>query len=139
MGELLNSLLELLGALLQLGRVVLHLLLVWSLVIAWAAWWLRGVNWVRAWPVLAQGAWVPVLLLIVLAALVWSQIAPAPLELGFMSLPNFWWQLGAAALLAVATLLLGWLQGVMGWAPPEIAIYPEGGEHGHDHHGHEPH
>jgi hypothetical protein len=120
-------------------RWLLYVALAWSLTIAWVAWWLWGVNWVKARAALAQGAWVPVLLLIVLGALAWSQIAPRDLSLGFLSLPNFWWQLGAVGLLAAFTLFLGWLQGVMGWTPEEVPIYPEGGEEGHHgdaHHGH---
>src|SRR5262245_35774402 len=71
----------------------------------WLAWWVWGVNWQRAWAFLAQGAWVPLVLLVVLSALVWSQIAPTNYSfLGFTTLANFWWQLGAASLLAATAL-----------------------------------
>jgi hypothetical protein len=136
-GDLLHTLIDLFWILLQLLGNLLQLLLAWSLLLAWVAWWLWGVNWRKAWPVLAQGAWVPVLLLVVLGALVWSQIAPSDFSLGFASVPNFWWQLTAAGLLAASALFLGWVQGVMGWSPPEVAIYAEGGENDRDHgHGH---
>ncbi len=144
---------DLLSALWQLGSslgvlivVVLALALRWSLLIAWVAWWLLGVNWRRGWAVLAQGAWVPVLLLMFVAALVWSRLAPAPCEcLGLVSVPNFWWQLGEIGLLAALTLFCGWLQGVFGWAPAEISLEPPvhtDESHGHEHpvgtfHGHE--
>src|SRR5216683_3013877 len=49
----------------------------WLLLTAWLAWWLWGVNWKQAWAVLAQGAWLPVLLLMIVGALVWSQISPS--------------------------------------------------------------
>jgi hypothetical protein len=105
---------------------------VWSLVLAWFAWWMWGVNWRKTWPVLKQGAWVVVVLVMVASALVWSQLAPS-------SVANFWWQLGAISLLTTLTLFVGWLQGVFGWTPAEINLEPPetaASEHGgaHDHH-----
>src|SRR5206468_12679263 len=97
----------------------------WLLLIGWAAWWLWGVNWKQAWAVLALGAWLPVLLLMIASALVWSQIAPSDCScLGFVTVPNFWWQLGGVGLLAAITLFCGWVQGVFGWAPAEIDLEP---------------
>lgn len=129
-----------------LGGVLAWLImfaLAWSLVIAWVAWWLWGVNWTRARDALRHGGWIPVCLLIFVAALVWSRLAPRPLSLGFTNVPNFWWQLAATGLLAGGTLFLGWLQGAMGWTPPDYPIYPEGDDHGHGHahdaHGHDTH
>jgi hypothetical protein len=127
--QLLNNLGKLLGGL-------AHLILGWSLLIAWLAWWLWGVNWKKAWAVLAQGAWVPVLLVLVVSALVWSQMAPSDCTcLGFTTVPNFWWQLGAVGLLAAVTLFCGWLQGVFGWAPLEVDLEPPApAAHDHGHH-----
>lgn len=104
----------------------------WGLVIAWFAWFLCAVNWAKAWPVLRQGAWVGVVLLMVVCALVWSQIAPAPLVFGAMTVGNFWWQLGAVTILTCLTLFAGWLQGVMDWAPAEIDLEPPA-DTGHAH------
>ena len=110
----------------------------WLLLIAWLAWWLWGVNWKNAWTVLAQGAWLPVLLLMIVSALVWSQIAPSDCScLGFVRVANFWWQLGGVGLLVAVTLFCGWLQGVLGWTPSEISLEPPPApalEHGHGHH-----
>src|SRR5262249_42972354 len=101
----------LLEALLFLG---LH----FALLIAWVAWWLRAVGWRKAWPVLARGGWAPLVLLMIVAALVWSRLAPSTYDdLGFVRIGNFWWQLGAVSLLAGVTLLCGWLQGLFHWAP----------------------
>jgi len=122
--------------------LVLELLLLF----AWVAWWLWTVNWVTAWDWLARGAWVGVVLLVVVAALVWSQIGPRELDVGFTQVPNFWWQLAATALLAGVALFCGWVQGVAGWMPADIPIYPpeamHDDTHGHEHpvgtfHGHE--
>lgn len=133
--------------LIEMFVVVLQFTMRWSLLIVWLAWWLWGVNWKKAWPVLAQGAWLPVLLLVVVASLVWSELAPSNCTcLGFTTVPNFWWQLGAVGLLVAVTLLCGWLQGVFGWEPAEINLEPpHPGEiptHGHEHtigtlHGHD--
>jgi hypothetical protein len=127
--ELANILLRLIGDLLRVG-------LQWSLLIAWVAWWLWGVNWHKAWEVLAQGAWVPVGVLLVATALVWSQISPSDCTcLGFVTVPNFWWQLGGVGLLAATALFCGWLQGVFGWAPAEVDLEPPAAvDHGHGHH-----
>jgi hypothetical protein len=109
----------------------------WLLLIAWLAWWLWGVNWKNVWPVLAEGAWLPVLLIMIVAALVWSEIAPSDCTcLGFVTVPNFWWQLGGVGLLAAITLLCGWLQAVFGWSPAEVSLAPTAApvlehEHGH--------
>jgi ABC-type nickel/cobalt efflux system permease component RcnA len=119
----------------QWPTLVLGLLLL----LAWVAWWLWGVNWVTAWDWLGRGAWVAVVLLVIVAALVWSRIAP-------VAVGNFWRQLVGTTFLACLALFCGWLQGVMGWTPAEIPVYPAGATHddthGHEHpvgtfHGHE--
>ena len=110
----------------------------WLLLIPWLAWWLWGVNWKRAWAVLAQGAWLPLLLLVIVTALVWSQMAPSDCTcLGFVAVPNFWWQLGGVSLLVAITLLCGWLQGVFDWTPAEVSLEPPEApamHHEHEHH-----
>jgi hypothetical protein len=126
----------------QWQTLVLELILL----AGWVAWWLWAVNWVHAWDWLARGAWVAVLLLVFLGALVWSRIDPKELDLTFTRLPNFWWQLGGTAVLACIALFCGWLQGVAGWMPADIPIYPADPTHdetgGHEHpvgalHGHD--
>lgn len=141
--DVFQSLIEVGAAVGTLAWGLLSLLLAAWLLLLWVAWWLWGVDWAKAWGVLAQGGWVPLVLLVTLGALVWSQILPHDLSVGFASVPNFWWQFAAAGLLACTALFCGWLQGVMGWMPEEIPIYPAEGGHdrghgqGHDHgHGH---
>ena len=83
---------------------------------------------------LEQGAWLPLVLLILLSALVWSQMAPADCDcLGFVTVPNFWWQLGEMGLLVGLTLFCGWLQGYFGWYPAEVSLGPPAPGHGHAH------
>jgi hypothetical protein len=102
-----------------------RLLVPWMLLIAWLAWWLFAVNWRRAWVVLAEGAWAPVVLLMVLAARVWASLAPSDWNVfGVATLGNFWWQLGGVTLLVGLTLFCGWLQTAFDWGPPEISLEP---------------
>jgi hypothetical protein len=100
----------------------------------WVAWWLGAVNWTKMWPVLARGAWAPVLLLMAMATAVWSRLAPGDCTcLGFVRVPNFWWQLGGVSTLASTALLCGWIQGRLGWAPPEMSVEPPPEAHGDGH------
>jgi hypothetical protein len=101
----------------------------WSLLIVWLAVCLFGINWKKTWAVLAQGAWAPLLLAMVLSALAWSQMTPAS--------PRFWWRLGLVSLIVVASFLCGSVQGYFGWQPAEINLEPttpEATGHGHEHH-----
>jgi hypothetical protein len=135
--DLWHALVALFWNLVVLFELLLHQVMVWALLIAWVAWWLWAVNWVKAWAWLARGAWVAVVLLVIVGALVWSQIGAHDLSLGFTRVPNFWWQLVATSLLAGIALLCGWLQGVAGWMPADVPIYPAEDAHDDDTHGHE--
>jgi hypothetical protein len=107
------------------------------LFIVWVAWWLWGVNWNKAWGVLARGGWVPVVLLTLIAAAVWAALAPSSYDvLSLFPVANFWWQLGAVTLVVLLALFCGWLQGVLGWTPPEINLEPPEPAHAHHDHGH---
>jgi hypothetical protein len=138
MTEFWNLLVPVVVALWELLLYVGSAILYWLLPISWIAWWLFGVNWNRAWPALRSGAWVGVVLFMFVGAFVWSQLAPSDYNvLSIVSIPNFWWQLLAVAILTGLTLFCGWLQGVMGWTPAEIDL--DAAEHagdaaGHGHH-----
>jgi hypothetical protein len=108
-----------------------------ALLLVWVAWWLWGVNWGKAWGVLARGGWMVVVLLTVVTALVWASIAPGTFDvLGLFTLANFWWQLAAVTLIVLLALFCGWVQGRMGWQPAEIDLEPPAPAVHHDHHGH---
>ena len=101
---------------------------------------LWAINWKKMGPTLREGAWVPLVLLLILIALVWSQIRPSSVVLlGVITVGNFWWQLGAVGLLASLALFAGWLQDRWRWAPWEVPIAPPAHEHGHDAHAHHAH
>jgi hypothetical protein len=120
--QTLGQLFLLLGNLLwEIGQ----LLAPWWLLWLWLAWWLTAVNWRRLWPVLAQGGWAPVVLLLLVAARVWASLAPLEIPLGGgLVLPNYWSQLVGVCLVAALALGCGWLQGVLGWLPPDISPEP---------------
>jgi hypothetical protein len=137
--DILHSLVQLVTALLQLVVEIGQLGLQNALIIAWIAWWLWGVNWSKAWRVLARGGWLVVVLLDVLAALAWSAIAPSSADLfAIFTLGNFWWQLGSVTILVLLALFCGWVQGQFGWTPAEITFDPpepvHDTHHGHGHH-----
>lgn len=135
MSELFETLLQLIQVLTRLAMELLEQSLTHALLLAWLAVALCGINWKKMWPVLATGAWAPGVLLLLISAVVWASLVPEPCTcLGFMTVPNFWWQLGAVGLVAALTLVCGWLQGVLGWTPPEIDLTPPPPGHGHDLH-----
>jgi hypothetical protein len=114
---------------------LLEALLPFLPVALWAVWWLCGVNWKKAWPVLARGAWVPVVLGMFVAALVWSRLDPEPCtSLRFVTIPSFWWQLGGVSALVALALVCGWLQGKLGWAPEDVNLEPPPPAPAHGHH-----
>jgi hypothetical protein len=120
--------------LIQLWTLGFH----WILWIAWGAWWLGAVNAKKTRYVLQSGGWAPAVLLIIVSALVWSRLDARACDcLGFVTLPNFWWQLGYCCMLAAIALFCGWLQSVLHWTPHEINLDPQA--HGHGHHGHDHH
>jgi hypothetical protein len=129
--ELLQTLEQLIAVLGQLLVQLLALGTHWLLLILWVAWWLLATNWQRAWPTLRSGGWAPSILLMLIAALTWSRLQPAPCDcIGGIVIPNFWWQLGYVVMLGAVALLCGWLQGVLRWTPPAISFEPPAHGHG---------
>jgi hypothetical protein len=98
-------------------------------VVAFIAWCLWGIDWRRARPVLAVGGWAPLVLVGLMSGVVWAFMFPAQ-----PPIPNFLWQIGIAGLFICLALGCGWLQGRMGWYPPEISFEPPPPPHDHGHH-----
>jgi len=128
--ELWLSFLSFLGSLATFLAAIGRTLLPWLPALAWCAWWLWCVNWKKAWPVLAGGGWVVVVLLVLVSALAWSRIFPGK----YLGLPNFWWQLGTCSVLALLALFCGYLQGRLEWTPAEVSFDPPPPEDGHHAH-----
>jgi hypothetical protein len=101
--------------------------------IAWCLW---AVNWKNTWPVLAVGGWAPFVLVLLMAAKVWSLIDRRPLTVAGVTLHNYWWQLIATVILAGIVLFCGYLQGQMGFEPATVSLEPPVHDNGHDDHGH---
>jgi hypothetical protein len=103
---------------------------------AWCAWWLWCCNWKKTWPVLAEGGWMVVVLLVLMISLAWSSISPSTSRhLGF-PISNFFWQLLVVTGVTLLALFCGWVQGRLDWTPEEVNFDPPVQEHGHGHHGH---
>jgi hypothetical protein len=111
---------------------ILAFLVSWLPLAAWVVWWLLAVNWKKAWVALAQGAWLAVLFLMFLSSFAWSCIDQSALTItGVGTVSSFWWRLGCVCALTLTALFCGWLQGNMGWAPPEIELEPPELPNGH--------
>jgi hypothetical protein len=96
-----------------------------ALLVLFVGWWLWGVNWRKAWPVLAEGGWMPLVLIGIMAAFVWSRIWPSTAILfGLFAVPNVLWQLGTVTLVIGLILFCGWLQTRYRTYPPEISLDP---------------
>ena len=120
-----------------LGRALLP----WLPAGLWCAWWLWCVNWKQAWPVLARGGWIVVVLLTFVSALAWSGVFPSGGHFLGVPLATFWWHLAACSALALVALFCGWLQGRLGWTPVAVHFDPpeQHDDHGHGHHAHGTH
>jgi hypothetical protein len=126
------------GVFYTLGRLLYEIgaaFPLWPLLVVWVVVWLLAVKWQTLGPILRRGGWAPAVLLLIVAALVWSQLTPeADPWVIVPPLPRFWWQLGVMVELALLALFCGWLQQVFRWAPPEIDLTPPAAPvHGHDH------
>ena len=79
----------------------------------WVVLWLCAVNWQKLWPVLAQGAWAPAVLLFLICAVVWSRLSPG----------RFAWQLGIVSALAVlACSAVGFKAGLLDAAEVSVDL-----------------
>jgi ABC-type nickel/cobalt efflux system permease component RcnA len=122
-----------------------HWLLFLAVAFAWIAFCLFGIHWKKASAALTEGAWIPLALLLVFTALLWSQFAPSELSVwGFFNLPNFLWQLVAILTVVGVGLFCGWVQFRYHWFPQDVPVGPPEHGHGHAdhhdaHHGHDGH
>jgi hypothetical protein len=126
------------GDLLFLCLYLVVVLLRWSPVIVWVAWWLWAVDWRQLGPALARGAWAPLVLLAIITAIVWSALFPGQMTVAGLLLPHFWGHLAVVGLAAAVAGLCGWLQVQRGWGPPEVVLEPAAG-HGEAHVHHDGH
>ena len=76
MEALLDSLLLLITSLWGILTSVIALIVPWTALIAWVAFWLFAVNWRKLAPILLEGGWVGVVLTYLVMILVWGVVAP---------------------------------------------------------------
>lgn len=108
------------------------------IVALFTVWCLWAVNWRKAWPVLAVGGWLPLLLVAWATAYFWAKITPRSITFLGVTIGNYSWQLLAVCFLTGLGLFCGWLQGVYGWEPETVNLDPPA-DHGHHDHGHHSH
>jgi hypothetical protein len=76
MENLLNSLLELIIAVWNVVESLFHLILPWTPLVAWVAFWLLAVNWVKYRAVLLKGGWTGLAVIGLIMIMIWGLIAP---------------------------------------------------------------
>ena len=76
MENLLNSLLELIIAVWNLVESLFHLILPWTPLVAWVAFWLLAVNWVKYRAVLLKGGWTGLAFIGLIMIMIWGLISP---------------------------------------------------------------
>lgn len=144
-----SSLLQLVAALWQLTLALWFLVIPWAPLIAYVAFWLYAVDWLKLRPVIARGGWIAVLFIAVMTTLVWGLVAPPADSHYLLGRPvsNFAGKFVYVSALVTIMFLCGSVQlsGLCGsWAtfkedaPEEEHHHGHG--HGHDdsHGGHEP-
>ena len=80
MHDLLQALRQLWESLGSLFLALAGVLLPWTPLAAWIAFWLYSVNWQKLRPTLAKGGWTGVFLLGALTVLVWGTISPSSVK-----------------------------------------------------------
>ncbi len=141
MVELIRNLQELLFASWNVVISLLVLLAPWTPLIAWVAFWLLAVNWVKLREVMIQGGWIGVVLLGIMMILVWGMVAP-PLagahHLFGLHVSNFVGKTVYVTALLTIMFLCGSVQ--LSGACGDCALFPEDvPEHGHGDHAHGSH
>jgi hypothetical protein len=79
MEALLQSFVELLLAVWQLLLALVAVVLPWTPLLAWVAFWSLAVDWVKLRLVMIRGGWIAVVLIALVATLVWGMVDP-PME-----------------------------------------------------------
>ena len=145
-----DLLLQSLQSLLAAGwDVVIALLLIvvpWTPLLAWVAFWLLAVNWVKLREVMIRGGWIGVVLMGMTMILVWGVVAPPASgvhHLFGLSVTNFVGKTVYVTALLTIMFLCGSVQ--LSGACGACACFPEPSAtehhdaHGHGSHGHDSH
>lgn len=142
--DVLMNAVALLGAVWQLVISILLLILPWTPLIAWLAFWLFAVNWVKLRAVMVQGGWIGVIAIGFLMILIWGVIDPPASGSHYLlglTLSNFVGKTVYVTALLTIMFLCGSVQlsGACGdWAAFPEPVADDHHVHGHDSHGHAP-
>ncbi|MCC7421789.1 MAG: hypothetical protein IT428_16035 [Planctomycetaceae bacterium] len=139
-----KTLVLLLEVLVQLLVDLTQVIVPWLPLIAWVAFWLLAVNWVRLRQVLLQGGAIGVALIALMTVLIWGLIAPPPDGYHYLmglTVSNYYGKLIYVTTLVCIMLLCGSVQ-LSGLVAPwtnfaafEAVADDHHGGHGHDDHG----
>lgn len=143
MNDLLTNLQNLLVAGWDVVISLLVLVLPWTPLVAWVAFWLLAVNWVKLRDVMLRGGWIGVVLMGLVMVLVWSVVAPPASgshHLFGLNVSNFVGKTVYVTALLTIMFLCGSVQ--LSGACGTLAQFPEDApaddHHGsHDDHGHD--
>lgn len=142
MQNVLQSLLDLLIAIVVLVGSVGYLILPWAALIAWLVFWLFAVNWTkfRA-QIIHEGGWIALLLIAFVWTIVWAVVAP-PLSGSYhlfgLTISNFVGKFVYVSSLYCLMFLAGAAQ-LSGACGQFVEEPVEVEDHGHDSHGHDSH
>jgi len=139
--ELWTNLVNLLAALWGIAVALVELIAPWTPLLAWIAFWLFAVNWVKLREVMIRGGWIGVVLIGVVMVVVWGTIA-SPMEpthhIFGLTLSNYVGKTVYVTVLFCIMFLCGSVQ-LSGLAPaccrfPEEAEEPAAASHDQGHH-----
>jgi hypothetical protein len=144
MDQLIDSLQNLLTSGWDVLIALLAILLPWSPLLAWVAFWLLAVNWVKLREVMIRGGWVGVVLIGLTMILIWGVVAPpagGTHHLFGLNVTNFVGKTVYVTALLTIMFLCGSVQ--LSGACGSFASFPEpvtgDHDHCHDSHGHDSH
>lgn len=145
MTNLFEALLQTAGSLWELFTALLVVIVPWTPLIAWVAFWALAVNWVRLRETLAKGGWIGLVLIGAITVLIWGSVSPvaAPADFFGLKISHFVEKTVYVSGLACLMFLAGALQlsGTLdGWSGVhEPILIAEADSHGHGGHGHDDH
>lgn len=139
MNDLLTDIQKLLTASWNVLISLLELILPWTPLLAWVAFWLLAVNWVKLRDVMLRGGWIGVVLIGLVMVLVWSLVAPPASgshHLFGLHVSNFVGKTVYVTALLTILFLCGSVQlsGACGTLAHFPEVPPDDEGHGHDSH-----
>lgn len=144
MSELIKNFQAVLEASWNLIITLLGIVVPWTPLIAWVAFWLLAVNWVKVREVMIKGGWIGVVLIGLMMIMVWGVVAPptgGTHHLFGLNVTNFVGKTVYVTALFTIMFLCGSVQ--LSGACGKLAQFPEDvvddghcDSHGHDSHGH---